>query len=542
MSKTVRILHLEDSTNDADLVRMRLARSDLSHDLRVAATRDEYLTALCSGEVDLILADGSIPGFGGRSALQAAREQCPGVPLIFVCGHPNVGTDPDNSKFAGSAGYVSKTDLEGLVPAIKRAIENNETSTRKNKLDTHENPTEQLIHIVQQLSLARDLPSVMAIVRSAARELTGADGATFVLRERDLCYYAEEDAIGPLWKGKRFPMTACISGWVMLNKQPAVIEDIFSDSRIPVDVYRPTFVKSLAMVPIRTTSPVGAIGNYWATRHKVRPEELRLLQALANSTSIAMENVQLYGELEQQVRERTAQLEAANEELEAFTYSVSHDLRAPLRHIDAFSNLLLENSGNQLDDASNDYVRRIHRAISRMGQLIDDLLKLSHIARAEISKETVDLTQMAEEIVSELQAATPNRWIEFTIGKNISANGDSRLLRVALENLFSNAWKYTSKKPQACIDFSCKQRPTGQMIYTVQDNGAGFDMTYIEKLFGPFQRLHSDSEFPGTGVGLATVQRIIHKHGGKIWAKAVEGEGATFSFTLGFDEKLTHTI
>lgn len=532
MSKIVRILHLEDSTDDAELVKMQLTRCGLSHDIRVAANRDEYLAALSSGEVDLILADGSVPGFVGRSALQAAREQCPGVPFIFVCGQPNAGKDTPSPGWMGSPEYVSKSELERLFPAIKRAIDGRESSTRSDDSTTRPNSTEQLIHVVQQLSLARDLPTVMAIVRSAARELTGADGATFVLRERDLCYYAEEDAIAPLWKGKRFPMTACISGWVMLNKQPAIIEDIYSDSRIPADVYRPTFVQSLAMVPIRTANPVGAIGNYWATRHNISPNELKLLQALANSTSIAMENVQLYGELEQKVRDRTAQLEAANEELEAFTYSVSHDLRAPLRHIGGFSNLLLENAGSGLDDTSRDYLLRIHRATLRMGHLIDDLLKLSHIARAEVRKKTIDLAQMAEEIVSELQAASPDRRVEVVIADNISANGDPSLLRVALENLFANAWKYTSKKPQACISFTCAQGPQGEAIYTVQDNGAGFDMSNSGKLFGPFQRLHADSEFPGSGVGLATVQRIIHKHGGQIWAQAVEGESAAFSFTL----------
>src|SRR5262249_8448446 len=152
---------------------------------------------------------------------------------------------------------------------------------------------ERLVSVVQELSLARNLESIMAIVRHAARELTGADGATFVLRDNGHCYYADEEAIAPLWKGKRFPMEACISGWAMLNRQPAVIEDIYADPRIPAEAYRPTFVKSLAMVPIRSLDPVGAIGTYWAKRRQPRPEEVRILQALANSTSVAMENVQL---------------------------------------------------------------------------------------------------------------------------------------------------------------------------------------------------------------------------------------------------------
>lgn len=170
------------------------------------------------------------------------------------------------------------------------------------------NAMEQLVEVVQRLSMARDLETVMDVVRQAARKLTGADGATFVLRDGDLCFYAEEDAISPLWKGQRFPMSMCISGWVMLNRQPAVIADIYADSRIPANAYRPTFVRSLAMVPIRTLDPVGAIGNYWAQPHHPTPAQVKVLQALADTTAVAMENVRVYAELEQRVRERTSEL------------------------------------------------------------------------------------------------------------------------------------------------------------------------------------------------------------------------------------------
>src|SRR2546427_920822 len=232
---------------------------------------------------------------------------------------------------------------------------------------------ERLVSVIQDLSLIRRLPQVMEIVRRAARELTGADGATFVLREGDMCFCAEEDAISPLWKGQRFPMRACVSGWVMMNREPAVIEDIYADPRVPMDAYRPTFVKSLAMVPIRTVSPVGAIGNYWASPHLATEQEVKALQALADSTSVAMENVQLYAGLEQRVHDRTTDLQRANKELEAFCYSISHDLRAPLRSILGFSRILQEHCGDKLDDEGRQSLERVLRAGNRMNQLIDDL-------------------------------------------------------------------------------------------------------------------------------------------------------------------------
>lgn len=235
--------------------------------------------------------------------------------------------------------------------------------------------------------------------------------------------------------------------------------------------------------------------------------------------------------LNEDLTHRTAELEAVNKELEAFSYSVSHDLRTPLRTIDGFSLALLEDYAGKLDTDGKDALQRVRTATQRMGELIDDLLSLSRVTRSEMRHETVDLSALAKAIVTELQKREPDRQVEFVIAPGLAADGDARLLRVVLDNLLGNAWKFTGKQPHARIEFGVTEHDS-KPNYFVSDNGAGFDMAYADKLFGAFQRLHSTSEFSGTGIGLATVQRIIRRHGGSVWAEGAVGKGATFYFTL----------
>jgi signal transduction histidine kinase len=235
--------------------------------------------------------------------------------------------------------------------------------------------------------------------------------------------------------------------------------------------------------------------------------------------------------LEEGMTVRTAQLEIANKELEAFCYSVSHDLRAPLRAIDGFSQAVLEDCGDQLNGKGKEHLQRVRAASTRMGTLIDDLLNLSRISRAEMRFEAVNISQLADEIARELRAENPERKAEFVIAQDLRAKCDPHLVQVALQNLIGNSWKFASKKELTRIEIGYKNS-NGSSSFFVTDNGAGFDPAHADRLFGAFQRLHSVSEFPGTGIGLATVQRIINRHGGKIWAKAEVDRGATFYFTL----------
>ncbi len=238
-------------------------------------------------------------------------------------------------------------------------------------------------------------------------------------------------------------------------------------------------------------------------------------------------------QLEREVQQRTVELRTSNEELESFAYSVSHDLRAPLRAIDGFSLALLEDYGERLDETAASYLQRVRAGTQRMGMLIDDMLQLSQVTRGEFACQPVDLSSLANSVIRQLQESSPGREVLVSVEPNRVVEGDHRLLGVLLDNLLGNAWKYTSKKDHSRIEFGCIRQDNGQVFF-VRDNGVGFNMKYVNKVFAAFQRLHSGSEFEGSGIGLATVQRIVNRHGGRVWAEAEEGKGATFYFTLGW--------
>jgi len=235
--------------------------------------------------------------------------------------------------------------------------------------------------------------------------------------------------------------------------------------------------------------------------------------------------------LEEQVKKRTAELTAVNKELESFSYSVSHDLRAPLRSIDGFSHALLEDYMSVLDDSGKELLRRVRRSTQRMGQLIDDMLQLSKVTRSKFTWSKVDISEIANNVAKKLRDENPKRTVDIRIAPKMITMGDERLLYIVLENLIGNAWKYTSKKDNACIEVKLSEE-NGQQTFSVRDNGAGFDMRYVHKLFNAFQRLHNESEFEGTGVGLATVLRVINRHNGHVWTESETGKGATFYFSL----------
>jgi light-regulated signal transduction histidine kinase (bacteriophytochrome) len=255
-------------------------------------------------------------------------------------------------------------------------------------------------------------------------------------------------------------------------------------------------------------------------------------EQLRRSAEQLRESEQAARELAEARAELVRDLEHKNRELESFSYAVSHDLRAPLRRIEAFARAVLESQAGRVDADGRRFLDRIQEASRQMSQLIDDVLHLSKVSRAELRQQEVDLSGLVHAILDRLREAEPGRVVEARVRPSVTVVGDGRLLRIALTNLLENAWKFTARVPAARIEFGMVTA-TGEPTYFVRDNGAGFDMAYVDRLFGPFQRLHLASEFPGSGIGLATVQRIIHRLGGRVWAEGIVGQGATFSFTVG---------
>ncbi len=389
--------------------------------------------------------------------------------------------------------------------------------------------TERLVDTVQKLSLARNIKDVMAIVRKVARELTGADGATFVLKDNNMCYYADEDAISPLWKGSRFPMKTCISGWVMMNKKPAVIGDIYSDDRIPFDAYRPTFVKSLVMVPIRTIDPIGAIGNYWAVQHNPSPQEVALLQALADITAVSVENINYRNQLIDRLSERKkmlVQLEKQKEQLEEFTQMISHNLRAPLSNLQLLNDMIYKS--NDLDSKLR-YVGKQKKVVDLLLETFEELVDATNVrTNLPLKNDNFKLEECAEKAMGLLQGEILESGAEiihdFSSVKFVFF--PKKYLDSIIFNLLSNALRYRSPERQPKIYLKSYRR-NGWLFLEISDNGRGIDLNkHGDKIFKLHKTFHKHPLARGFGLFITRTQ--VEAMGGTISVQSKYGEGTKF--------------
>lgn len=389
---------------------------------------------------------------------------------------------------------------------------------------------QRLVTAVRDLASARDIDAIAETVRHAARELVDADGATFVLRDDGQCYYVAEDAIEPLWRGQRFPLEACISGWAMINQEQVAVPDIYLDDRIPHDAYRPTFVQSLVMTPVRTDNPIAAIGTYWAREHHATGVELELLQALADTTSVALENAQILRELEERIAQRTAQIEASNRDLAAFAHVAAHDLKEPLTTIMGHAELVAELEQPVLSTTAANSLAAVQRQAGRMAELIDGVLGYSTAATIELHSELIDFDALVTDVKKDLDGLITRRGAEVIVRPLPTGTGSRPLLERVLQNLISNAINYGD--PAAPV-VEVEGRIIGRWLtLSVTDNGQGVDPAERETIFGMFSRGRASQLAGGSGIGLAFARRVALRHGGTLTVDDAEGRGARFTLAL----------
>lgn len=412
----------------------------------------------------------------------------------------------------------------------------NET-TPSSRGAAQEQATSLLIGAVQRLSLARTVGEVQEIVRTTARALCGADGATFVLRDGTRCYYADEDAISPLWKGQRFPMDVCVSGWTMRHRSAVVIEDIVDDERVPQEAYRPTFVRSLAMVPIRQADPIGAIGNYWSDHHRADPHEVQLLQALADATAVAMENVGLWAEMEQRVAERTADLSAAVALSDQLLGTLAHELRNAVGGTRGLLDAILQDPAEDLSDTLRDDLRLAHDGARDAMQIVEDQLAQAKARAGELrpAHVPIDIGALLSDLDRTYRALRRNdavRLVLDTPDEPLTLISDRHLVTQILRNLISNALKFTDKGE---VRFGAHRGPgDGEITFVVADTGVGIAADDQARIFEAFQQVDGDQDGrpTGTGLGLPFVQRVTTLLGGRLELTSTIGEGSTFCVTL----------
>ena len=402
------------------------------------------------------------------------------------------------------------------------------------------------LQVLQEVALVISsnlrLSEVLQLIADKARALIGAETLLIPMLDEGRVTYTYVAASGrnaDAIVGTNFPITIGMCGWVLDHQRALLYGESDPDSFTkdsPWEAGRP----SVVMVPLMVNDLIigGMSGTGKEGADSFTPRDMELMKLISSQMAIAIDNARLFDEvqglvqgLEEKVKARTLALQVANQELEAFAYSVSHDLRAPLRSIDGFSLALLEDYGDKVDAEGKDYLQRLRTNATRMGELIDAMLTLSRVSRVELSKSTLDLSELSREVADKLLERVADSKVKFEIEPGMRVKGDAGLIDALLTNLISNAIKYSSKTSDALVKIGTATL-NGKPCFRVSDNGAGFDMARSGKLFQPFQRLHVAKEFEGIGVGLATVKRIVNRHGGWIEAEASVGKGATFFFTL----------
>ena len=517
------VLIIDDSATFREA--LRSACEGAGYQVLVAQTGDEGLRIAASQRPAAIVVDGVLPDIDGGTVIRRLRLDAAlrDVPCLLLTGSDVRGAELQ-ALDAGADGFFRKEDDVAVVLARLAAL------LRVRAVGTSEDTRsllgpKKILAVDDSLTYLNELGGLL---RSEGYDVvmahSGEEALEFVAAQAVDCILL--DLLMPGLGGDE----TCrrIKAVPVVRDVPLIMLTALEDSAAMIDALSAgadDYIQKSSDFEVLTARVRAQI------RRKQFEDENRRIREELLSKEIETLAARAAAELAETRAALVDELERKNQELEAFSYSVSHDLRAPLRSIDGFSQALLEDYEGRLDDTASDYLRRVRAAAQRMGELIDDLLELSQVGRAELHRGLVNLSAVAESVAADLSGRVGDRHVKFVVQPGLEVHADSRLMRAALENLLGNAWKFTSKVQSAVVEFGAEDRD-GATVYFVRDNGSGFDMKYADKLFSPFQRLHSEAEFPGTGIGLATVYRIVDRHGGRVWASGAVGEGATVSFTI----------
>jgi two-component system NtrC family sensor kinase len=517
------ILIIDDSATFREELRSVFDRAGYA--VLLAKTGEEGLHIAAVQRPSAIVVDGVLPGIDGATVIRRARLDAAlrGVPCLLLTGSEDRGAEL-RALEAGADAFVRKGEDVEIVLAKLAAMLRREGGPAKGEIVSLLGPRKILavddsITYLQQLAdvlRAEGYDVVLARSGEEALELLAVERVDCILLDLVMAGLDGQETCRRIKAApvvRDIPLillTALDDRASMLDGLGAGADDYISKS----SEFEVLKARLRAQIRRKQFEDENRHIREELLRRELEATEARAARELAETRAALVD-----------------ELERKNRELESFSYSVSHDLRAPLRSIDGFSQALVEDYADKLDQSGQDYLRRLRAAARRMSELIDDLLQLSRVGRAELHRERVDLSALSRKVVADLERQRPGGRTEVIIQSGMAVDADARLVRIVLENLLGNAWKFTAKVPEPKIEVA-KSEVAGSDTFFVRDNGPGFDMRYADKLFRPFQRLHSEEEFPGTGIGLATTQRIIERHGGKIWVEATPNQGATFFFTL----------
>jgi PAS domain S-box-containing protein len=504
INRPLRVLIVEDAKSDIALLLLALGEGGFEITYEAVATQAAMRASLRNHQWDMIISDYAMPQFSGAAALALALEVRPEVPFVILSGEIRINIAVSLIQ-AGARDYVQKTELVRLLPVVERVLLEREIRNEKLLAERALIASE-----TQYRRLFETAQDGILIVDAESGQIQ--DVNPFLL---DLLGFSREEYLGKkLWQVAAFQDSeASKSAFLELQQRGYIRYDNI-----------PLHAKAGNSVEVEFVSNIYDVGQKKVIQCNIRD--------ITERRKAETEIQQLTADLERRVDLRTAQVRALNRELETFNYSVSHDLRAPLRRIAGFVTALDRACGDDLNPNAKELMLEIRTSTEHMTTLIQALLKLASLGASELQWQPMDLSSLAHVIAAELQQGDATRNVEFVIPEGVMAFGDAAMLRVVMDNLMGNAWKFTSLLASARIEFGVIRTSGKPEVYFVRDNGAGFDMQYANKLFGAFQRLHLDDEFPGTGIGLASVQRIINRHSGQIRAESSVGQGATFYFDL----------